>query len=83
MLWDIDHTLLYSGGAGTLGMRRAFRDLYGEGESFRAIEHSGRTDWAILVDAAVEFGIDRNAPCRTCRDSSMPTSRTWSRRLVR
>ncbi len=58
VLWDIDHTLLYSGGAGALGMRRAFRDLYGDGESFRAIEYSGRTDRAIFHDAAVEFGIE-------------------------
>ena len=58
VLWDIDHTLLYSGGAGAIGQRRAFRDLYGEGESFMAIEFSGRTDWAIFHEAAVEFGID-------------------------
>ena len=29
VLWDIDNTLLYTGGAGSLGMARAFQDLYG------------------------------------------------------
>ena len=33
MLWDIDNTLLYTGGAGSLGMRRAFEDLYGVEDS--------------------------------------------------
>ncbi|MDE3096000.1 MAG: haloacid dehalogenase-like hydrolase [Chloroflexota bacterium] len=56
-LWDIDNTLLYTGGAGSLAMARAFRDLYGVDDAFRGIEFSGRTDTAIFGDAARAHGI--------------------------
>lgn len=57
VLWDIDNTLLYTGGAGSLGMARAFRDLYGVADAFRRVEFSGRTDTAIFRDAAREHGV--------------------------
>jgi phosphoglycolate phosphatase-like HAD superfamily hydrolase len=57
VLWDIDNTLLYTGGAGSLGMARAFRDLYGVADAFRRVEFSGRTDTAIFFDAAREHGL--------------------------
>jgi len=57
VLWDIDNTLLYTGGAGSLAMTRAFRDLYGVDDAFRRVEFSGRTDTAIFGDAAREHGI--------------------------
>ncbi|MHB8513866.1 MAG: HAD family hydrolase [Dehalococcoidia bacterium] len=57
VLWDIDNTLLYTGGAGSLAMTRAFRDLYGVEDAFRGIEFSGRTDTAIFSDAALAHGI--------------------------
>ena len=57
VLWDIDNTLLYSGGAGSIGMRRAFRDLYGVEDGFARVEFSGRTDCAIFRDAAREVGL--------------------------
>jgi hypothetical protein len=41
VLWDIDNTLLYTGGAGSIGMTRAFRDLYGINDGFSRIEFSG------------------------------------------
>ena len=34
VLWDIDNTLLYTGGAGSIGMRRAFHALYGVEDAF-------------------------------------------------
>lgn len=52
VLWDIDNTLLYTGGAGSLGMTRAFRDLYGVDDAFGRVEFSGRTDTAIFRDCA-------------------------------
>lgn len=58
MLWDIDNTLLYTGGAGSLGMRRAFEDLYGVEDAFGRVEFSGRTDTAIFADAAHAHGIE-------------------------
>jgi len=57
VLWDIDNTLLYTGGAGSLGMARAFHDLYGVPDAFQRVEFSGRTDTAIFRDAAREHGI--------------------------
>lgn len=57
VLWDIDNTLLYTGGAGTVAMTRAFRDLYRIDDAFGRVEFSGRTDTAIFRDAAREHGI--------------------------
>ena len=57
VLWDIDNTLLYSGGAGSLGMARAFSDLYGIDDAFGRVEFSGRTDTAIFADAALMHGV--------------------------
>lgn len=57
VLWDIDNTLLYTGGAGALGMTRAFHDLYGIADGFAAVEFSGRTDTAIFRDAARAHGL--------------------------
>ncbi len=60
VLWDIDNTLLYTGGAGSIGMRRAFHDLYGIDDAFGCVEFSGRTDTAIFRDAARIHGIDES-----------------------
>ncbi len=58
VLWDIDQTLLYTGGAGMTGMRRAFRDLYGVEDTFGRVEFSGRTDSSIFRDEAIQHGFD-------------------------
>ncbi|MCH8993654.1 MAG: haloacid dehalogenase-like hydrolase [Chloroflexi bacterium] len=60
VLFDVDNTLLYSGGAGSLAMRRAFHELYGIEDGFRHVEYSGRTDWAILHAAMREHNIARD-----------------------
>jgi phosphoglycolate phosphatase len=49
-LFDVDNTLLYSGGAGGRAMDLAFRDLYGVDNGFRTVEIVGRTDRGILRD---------------------------------
>ena len=59
VLWDIDNTLLYTGGAGSLAMARAFEDLYGVPDAFGRVEFSGRTDTAIFFDAARAHGLDQ------------------------
>jgi len=61
ILWDIDNTLLYTGGAGSLGMTRAFRDLYGIDDAFGGVEFSGRTDTAIYRACARAHGIAEHA----------------------
>ena len=57
VLWDIDNTLLYTGGAGSIAMNRAFVDLYGQQDGFARVEFSGRSDRAILADAFRAHGI--------------------------
>ena len=61
ILFDVDQTLLYSGGAGSLAMRRAFHQLYGIEDGFRRVEFSGRTDWGILRDAMQQHGLGGSA----------------------
>ena len=58
VLWDIDNTLLYTGGAGSLAMKRAFESLYGVPDAFGRVEFSGRTDTAIFFDAARAHGLE-------------------------
>jgi len=48
ILFDVDHTLLYTGGAGGLAMGRAFQQLHGIENAFQNIEATGRTDWSIF-----------------------------------
>ncbi|HEU4760196.1 MAG TPA: HAD family hydrolase [Dehalococcoidia bacterium] len=51
LLFDIDNTLLYSGGAGSAAMNAAFRQLFGIDNGFAGVEFSGRTDRYILMQA--------------------------------
>lgn len=60
-LFDIDNTLLYTGGAGGLAMARAFERLYGVPNGFGGIEFSGRTDRWIL-----QTGLDNHAIAGGC-----------------
>ncbi len=57
LLWDIDGTLLSSDGAGRWAMEQAFRELWGVEEALAGIELAGRTDEAILEDAARAAGL--------------------------
>ena len=61
ILFDVDMTLLYSGGAGSLAMGRAFHQLYGIEDGFRRVEFSGRTDWGILRNAMQQHGLGPSA----------------------
>jgi len=55
VLFDVDNTLLYSGGAGSLAMNRAFHEVFGIGDGFRDVEFTGRTDMAILREALARW----------------------------
>ncbi len=50
-LFDIDGTLIDSGGAGSGAMRAAFAALWGIADGFVGIEFTGRSDRAIVRDA--------------------------------
>lgn len=57
VLFDIDGTLVLTGGAGKRGMTRAFEALFGIPNAFSAVPLAGRTDTSILADALEEHGI--------------------------
>jgi phosphoglycolate phosphatase-like HAD superfamily hydrolase len=57
VLFDIDNTLLYSGGAGSFAMNAAFGELFGVSDGFARVEFSGRTDLYILEQGLAEHGI--------------------------
>jgi phosphoglycolate phosphatase len=51
LLFDIDGTLLLSGGAGVRAMTRAFEQLFGVKDAFASSDVAGRTDTFILRNA--------------------------------
>src|SRR5437762_13783992 len=57
ILFDIDGTLVLTGGAGARAMSLAFEELLGVRDAFRGIPMAGRTDSWILTDAAAAHGI--------------------------
>lgn len=59
-LFDIDGTLVNTGGAGGAAMREAFAALWGESNGFGGIELSGRTDRAIFRDAFLRHGCEES-----------------------
>lgn len=62
VLFDIDNTLLYTGGAGSFAMNEAFNGLYGVPDGFARVEFSGRTDLYILGQGLAEHGIEGEVP---------------------
>ena len=65
LLFDIDGTLLLSGGAGKRALNRAFRELFGVNDGFDSIPVAGRTDELIFRDAIKQRGIATNASSRS------------------
>lgn len=51
ILFDIDGTLLLSGGAGKRALNRAFDELFGASDGFDQVPVAGRTDRLIFEDA--------------------------------
>ncbi len=51
VLFDIDGTLVLTGGAGVRAMNRALQEAFGHADGLDGIPVAGRTDWAILSDA--------------------------------
>lgn len=56
ILFDIDGTLVLTGGAGLRAMNRACRDLVGHDSALDGIVLAGRTDWIILDDTLRRHG---------------------------
>jgi phosphoglycolate phosphatase-like HAD superfamily hydrolase len=51
VLFDIDGTLVLTGGAGVRAMNRALEEVFGPTLGLDGIPVAGRTDWSILTDA--------------------------------
>ena len=51
LLFDIDQTLLFTGGAGSRAMSIAFEEIWGVSEAFAGFAFAGRADPAILREA--------------------------------
>jgi phosphoglycolate phosphatase-like HAD superfamily hydrolase len=65
VLFDIDGTLVLTGGAGVRAMMRAFEAVMGVpsgAEALKGIPVAGRTDWIILHDALARMGHQLDEP---------------------
>jgi phosphoglycolate phosphatase-like HAD superfamily hydrolase len=58
LLFDIDGTLVRTGGAGKTAMESGLREEFGVGAIRESVEYSGRTDRAIGRDLLITHGID-------------------------
>lgn len=64
LLFDIDGTLLRSGGAGQAAMERALDSVFGVTAPTEGIDAAGRTDFAITGDLLVYHGLEDSAENR-------------------
>lgn len=60
ILFDIDGTLLLTGGAGRVATRRAMEEVFGTSSRLDKHKFSGKTDWHTLVELLEEFGYDES-----------------------
>src|SRR5437660_12504312 len=61
ILFDIDGTLVLTGGAGGRAMSLAFEDVFTVANAFQGVPMAGRTDAWILNDAAAAHGLSPDA----------------------
>jgi phosphoglycolate phosphatase-like HAD superfamily hydrolase len=57
VLFDIDGTLLHSGGCGRVAMRLAAHEVFGTAGLLDEVPFAGKTDWQILLEALTPAGI--------------------------
>lgn len=57
ILWDIDGTLLSTGGAGREALDLAFEELFGVPQAFAAVSFGGRTDLGLVGEAFQRAGL--------------------------
>ncbi|MFN7979865.1 MAG: haloacid dehalogenase-like hydrolase [Vicinamibacterales bacterium] len=61
LLFDIDGTLLLTGGAGKRAMERAFFELFGVADALSGVSMAGRTDRWLAELALTRHGLDASA----------------------
>ena len=75
-LFDLDGTLVSTGGAGLRSLGHAFKEIYGFEESHRRVNPSGKTDPAIFREIIRVFlDRDANSECRI-RNAELRTNST-------
>jgi phosphoglycolate phosphatase len=57
LLFDIDGTLIDSGGAGMRSLNLAFEEMFSIGDAFKAVSMAGKTDPQIVKEALALHGI--------------------------
>src|SRR5712691_8263667 len=57
ILFDIDCTLINTGGAGTQALQRVIGNRYGLDDNLRDIEIAGRTDRGIVASILQKYGV--------------------------
>jgi phosphoglycolate phosphatase-like HAD superfamily hydrolase len=57
LLFDIDGTLVLTGGAGQRAMSRAFHELFGVPAAFSGVSMAGRTDRYLVEQALARAGV--------------------------
>ena len=62
ILFDIDGTLVLTGGAGGRAMSLAFEEIFAVRDAFEGMPMAGRTDAWILADCATAHGIPHDSP---------------------
>jgi len=60
ILFDIDGTLITSGGAGERALRCSLRDQFGIDDDLKTIEIAGRTDSGIVRQLCRKFGLEES-----------------------
>lgn len=58
LLFDIDGTLVNTGGAGVESLKTTVRNRFRAGDDLRDIEIAGKTDRAIIRDILRKYGVD-------------------------
>ncbi|MFL6541394.1 MAG: hydrolase, partial [Chthoniobacterales bacterium] len=58
LLWDIDGTLITSGGGGDKSLRRAVQERFGVEDDLRDIEIAGRTDRHIARSILRKYSVE-------------------------
>jgi phosphoglycolate phosphatase len=83
VLFDVDGTLIRSGGAGVRGMNAAFERLYGVRAALDGVSLAGRTDRAIVGDVFRRIGIEpTDSEVARVRDAYVADLRVEIKRAV-
>jgi phosphoglycolate phosphatase-like HAD superfamily hydrolase len=61
LLWDIDSTLITTGGAGDKALRRVVKERYGVDDDFHDVEIAGRTDAHIATSILRKYDVEPTA----------------------